>query len=60
MSRVFQVDSKVKASISGLTITGGSNGSYVSAGGGVDNYGTLTLTACTISGNSSVNGGGVR
>lgn len=35
-SRVFQVDSGVAASISGLTISGGST----SSGGGVANYGT--------------------
>jgi CSLREA domain-containing protein len=56
-SRVFQVDSAVTASISGLTITGGNSGN--SDGGGVRNYGTTTLTNCTISGNSASSGGGV-
>ena len=56
-SRVFQVDTGVTASISGLTITGGSAGN----GGGLYNDGgDVTLTDCTISGNSaSGNGGGV-
>ena len=56
-SRVFQVDSGVTASILGLTITGGS----ASNGGGLYNDGgNLTLTDCTVSGNSSSgNGGGV-
>ncbi len=58
-SGVFGVDNGVTASLSGLTITGGS-GSYTfdgrileaESGGGLDNYGTATLTGCTISGNS--------
>jgi hypothetical protein len=56
LSRVFQVNSSVTASLSGLTITGGSTGA---SGGGVDNHGTLTLTGCTVSGNSAVEGGGI-
>ena len=48
-SRVFQVDSGVTASISGLTISGGS---AAGNGGGLANYGTATLTDCTISGNT--------
>jgi hypothetical protein len=56
LSRVFQVDASVTASISGLTITGGRAGG---PGAGVANYGgTTTLTDCTVSGNSAVNGGG--
>ena len=49
LSRVFQVDGLVTASISGLTITGGKTAGN---GGGVQNYGSLTLTNCTVSGNS--------
>jgi len=56
LSRVFQVDGGVTASISGLTITCGQAGNY-SRGGGVYNFGTATLTNCTISGNSSGNSG---
>ena len=48
-SRVFQVDPGVTASLSGLTISGGS---AEGIGGGLVNYGTATLTDCTISGNS--------
>jgi hypothetical protein len=56
-SRVFQVDGGVNASLSGLTLTGGSTGSL---GGGLVDYGTATLTACTITGNSAgLLGGGV-
>src|SRR5271166_6252856 len=43
-SRVFLVDPNVTASISGMTITGGIAGSGISHGGGVDNFGTLTVS----------------
>jgi hypothetical protein len=57
-SRVFQVDSRVTASLSGLTITGGATSGN---GGGLYNFeGTLSLTDCTISGNSGQNGGGLN
>src|SRR4029077_10938744 len=56
-SRVFQVDSLVTASISGMTITGGRVGGY-GYGGGLLNYGTATLTNCTVSGNNAYYGGG--
>ena len=55
--RVFQVDKGVTASISGVTITAGNAGGY--GGGGLENYGTTTLTDCTISGNSALKGGGL-
>jgi fibronectin-binding autotransporter adhesin len=55
-SRVFRVDSGVTASISGLTITGGSSSGN---GGGLVSYGTTTLTNCTVSGNSAHTGGGL-
>jgi fibronectin-binding autotransporter adhesin len=55
LSRVFQIDTLVASSISGLTISGGNAGIYGS-GGGVLSNGTLTLTNCSISGNS---GGGM-
>ena len=55
---MFQVDSGVTASLSGLTITGGST---TGSGGGLYNDGGIvTLTDCTISGNSAGgNGGGI-
>ena len=58
LSRVFQVDGGVTASISGLTITGGIR---LDNGGGLSNYGgTTTLTNCTVSGNyAAVDGGGL-
>jgi hypothetical protein len=55
-TRVFQIDSLVTASISGVTITGGMTGGY---GGGLYNLGTATLTNCTVSGNSAGTGGGI-
>ncbi len=55
LSRVFQVSAGVKASMSGLTITGGATSGD---GGGVANFGTLTLTNCTVSGNAAGGGGG--
>ena len=55
-SRVFVVDGGVTASLSGLTITGGSTSG---PGGGLENLGTVTLTDCTVSGNSANTGGGV-
>jgi mucin-19 len=57
---VFTVDSGVTVILSGMTIAGGDAGS--ANGGGVCNGGTLTLTDCTVSGNSvteaSTGGGG--
>jgi hypothetical protein len=52
LSRVFQVDPGVTATLSGLTITGGDAGDNGS-GGGLLNDGTVTLSACTISGNTA-------
>ncbi len=60
-SRVFEVGFGTDASISGLTITGGSTTGQNNYGAGLLNYaGNTTLTGCTISGNSSsTSGGGV-
>jgi hypothetical protein len=59
VSRVFQVDGMVKASISGMTITGGKVVGFGAYGGGVENHGTLALTNCTVSGNTAGAIGGV-
>ena len=50
-SRVFVIDANASANLSGLTISGGKS----EKGGGVYVYdqGTLTLTNCTISGNTA-------
>lgn len=55
-SRVFQVNGKVTAAISGLTI---SDGSIAGSGAGIRNSGALTLTNVVLSGNSAVSGGGI-
>ncbi len=53
---IFQVDLGVTASVSGLTIAGGFD---IRHGGSLANYGTATLTDCTLSSNSDGIGGGV-
>jgi hypothetical protein len=56
-SRVFQIEDGVTASISGLTIIGGST---TGNGGGIANAGVLTVSECTISGDTAgTNGGGI-
>jgi hypothetical protein len=57
LSRVFQADGGVTASFSGLTIT---EGKTAGNGGGLANFGTVTLTGCTVSGNSASFGGGME
>jgi hypothetical protein len=59
-SRVFAVGLGAQVTISGMTIENGngSNGTfdanaYEGRGGGIVNLGTLTLTRCTVSGNSA-------
>ena len=55
-SRIFEIAASTTVDISGLTLTGGS----ASEGGGIINNGTLTVTNCTISGNTAIfNGGGI-
>ena len=63
VSRVFQVDKDVTATISGLTIANGlsntaSGGSYAGYGGGLLNLGTATLIDCTIAQNTATIAGG--
>jgi hypothetical protein len=50
--QVFNVAAGVTATISGLTISGGSTSVFTS-GGGVSNSGTLSLTDCTVADNST-------
>jgi hypothetical protein len=57
LSRVLRIDTGVTATISGVTIAGGST---LYSGGGIYNWGTVTLSNCTIAGNSAGNGGGVE
>ena len=56
-SRVFLVDPNVTASIWGMTITGGYTGNE---GGGIDNYGKLTVSNSIFSNNSAFNGGAIE
>src|SRR4029453_18520303 len=57
-SRVFQVSGGVTATIAGLSITNGFVSSNFGAGGGIYNdHAVLTLSDCTISGNSAPYGG---
>jgi CSLREA domain-containing protein len=54
------VNAGVTANISGLTATGGiGSGAGGSAGGGIDNEGTLTLTNMSIVANTAQYGGGI-
>lgn len=53
---VVTIGSDVSVSISGVTITGGSN---PFTGGGIFNEGTLTLTNCIVSDNTAKSGGGI-
>ncbi len=61
-SRVFEVAAGVQVTLSGLTIQGG-NGLYSlnvthvndGLGGGILNWGTLTVKGCTLTGNSNTN-----
>ncbi len=55
--RVFWVETNVTAELQGVTITGGATGA---SGGAIWNYGTLTLTNSTVSGNAAQSGGGIR
>src|SRR5262249_23493134 len=48
LSRVFQVEAGETVSISGLTIAGGNAGT--GNGGGIDNFGTLTVSNVVFSG----------
>jgi hypothetical protein len=54
MSRVFDVASGTPVAISGLTIENG----VAVQGGGIDNFGTLSLTDCTVFNNQAVGGSG--
>jgi uncharacterized repeat protein (TIGR01451 family) len=51
--QIFTIASGITVSISGLTIQNGSNDSGDFSGGGIDNFGTLTVTDCTVKGNAA-------
>ncbi len=65
-SRIFEIDSTVTASISGLTITDGNGvgATDSGSGGGIYSKGKLTLTGCVVTGNTTTGvtiheGGGI-
>ncbi len=61
LSGVFSVSAQTTVTVSYLTITGGSANSVLtgSDGGGIDNFGELTVRDSTLTGNSAINGGGI-
>jgi predicted outer membrane repeat protein len=65
-SRVFKVESNLNVNLSGLTISdadgvavAGSSTAFDGEGGGILSLGTLTVSGCTLSGNSASFGGGI-
>jgi hypothetical protein len=65
-SRVFEIAQNVTVTLSGLTISNGNGLASSSSvapgdnhGGGILNQGTLTVSSCTVSGNSATYGGGI-
>ena len=55
-SRVFDITNVATVTISGLTVSAGTN----AVGGGIYNdHSTLTISNCTVSGNSAIDGGGI-
>jgi hypothetical protein len=57
-SLVFQVNAGATVVLTGLTISDGQSDT-VGSGGGIANFGTLTLTHATVSGNNAWAGGGI-
>jgi CSLREA domain-containing protein len=54
--RIFKVNSGVTITINGLTISNGKLNGTLNQGGGILNWGALTLTNSTVSGNSASGG----
>ena len=57
--QVFFINNGTTVTISGVTIQNGNAPGIPIEGGGISNYGTLTLTSSTITGNSANSGGGI-
>jgi hypothetical protein len=57
---VFDIQSSVTATLSGLTISGGQTSVPGGGAGGITNGGTLAITACNITNNSGFDGGGIN
>ena len=53
---IFRINVSADLTLSGVTVSGGKT---LDNGGGVNNYGTLTISNSTIAGNSAFYGGGV-
>jgi fibronectin-binding autotransporter adhesin len=58
-SRIFQIDSGVTASITGLTLANGAAGGDYEDGGDLSNDGTLTLTGIVVRGGTAYAGGDI-
>jgi hypothetical protein len=58
-SRVLQVDARVQATLDHLTIVHGSLGSFEFGAGVYASNSTLTVSNCTLAGNSAFDGGGI-
>jgi hypothetical protein len=60
-SRVFQIAKGYSDTLSALTISSGSATGTGTAGdgGAIDNFGTLTVSGCTLSNNTAVGGGAI-
>ena len=58
--RLFSVASGTSLTLRGLTLANGGGGDFFFGGGAISNEGTLTLTQCTLSGNSANYGGAIR
>ncbi len=56
---VFTVNSGLTAALSGLTIQDGNAGASIYGGGGISNYGALTVSDSTLSRNTAYDGGGI-
>lgn len=57
-SRVFEVAIGANVTISGLTVTDGNAPGVPGVGGGIVNWGTLTLSSSVVSSNRAASGGG--
>ncbi len=58
-SGIFSIDAGFTVVLSGLSLVDGNAPYAGESGGGVFNRGTLTMTACTVSGNTAQAGGGI-
>jgi hypothetical protein len=58
LSTVFQIDTGDTVELSGLTIEDGASPGNPDGAGGIDNYGMLTISGCTVTNNVATYGGG--